>query len=77
MRYISILFLLLMTSCATPQEYAAEAIAAFGPYCEALGYQRDTDPWRHCIQIEDLKASQRMSDIMNPPVRRCYSRRRC
>ncbi len=49
--------ILLLTGCAsTPAERAARAqaemeqtIAVYGPACEKLGYQRDSDQWRDCV----------------------------
>lgn len=57
MRYL--LLLLLLSGCATEEERAAEVLAAFGPYCEKLGYTKDTDAWRQCVQFEDAAWSQR------------------
>ena len=62
MRYLWLLVLL--AGCATPAQQAAEAIAAFGPYCESLGYTRNTDPWRHCIQLEDAAVEARAYQTM-------------
>lgn len=50
--------MLLLAGCAglSPDERAAlmtqeveEMIQVYGPACEKLGYQADTDPWRECI----------------------------
>lgn len=41
-----------LTACATPQERAQKVVERYGPYCEGLGYKKDTDPWRQCIQTE-------------------------
>ena len=62
MRYLWLLVLL--AGCATPAQQAAEVIAAFGPYCESLGYTRNTDPWRQCIQWEDAAAQERSYYMM-------------
>lgn len=42
--------------CATPAEQAARMeremernILVYGPACEKLGFQRDTDAWRNCV----------------------------
>jgi hypothetical protein len=51
MRYLCIL--LLLSGCETQEQRASELIAAYGPYCEKLGYTKDTDAWRQCIQFED------------------------
>ena len=50
---------LLLSACATPEQRADQTLAAFGPYCDRLGYQRDTDAWRHCVQVEDAKTFAR------------------
>lgn len=46
----------LLASCATPAERAAQVqreveqmIEVYGPACEKLGYNADTDQWRDCI----------------------------
>jgi len=46
----------LLAACATPAERAAqmqrevdEMVQVYGPACEQLGFQGDTDPWRDCI----------------------------
>jgi hypothetical protein len=57
MRKPIVLLLLVLSGCATTEQRAAQVIAEYGPYCERLGYQRNTDPWRQCIQIEDAKNS--------------------
>ena len=62
MRYLCLLVLL--AGCATPAERAADVIAAFGPYCESLGYTKNTDPWRQCIQLEDGAAEARAYQSM-------------
>ena len=62
--------ILLLAGCATPEQWAAEVMAAYGPYCDKLGYQRDTDQWRQCIQLEDAKHSQAMY-YMSQPVWPC------
>lgn len=42
MRYLWLLVLL--SGCVTQEQRAADVLAAFGPYCEKLGYTKDTDP---------------------------------
>lgn len=46
----------LLTGCATTAERATQMkaeiddmVAIFGPACEKLGFQNDTDPWRNCV----------------------------
>lgn len=38
-----------MAACATPEQRARHMIEVHGPTCAALGFTRDTDPWRNCI----------------------------
>ena len=52
----SLVLVALLTACATPAERAAqmeleidEMIQVYGPACERLGFQRDSDPWRDCV----------------------------
>lgn len=67
MRYM-LLIGLLVAGCATPEQWAKQVIAEYGPYCEKLGYKKDTDAWRQCIQIEDAKSAavHRRSYLMSP-----------
>ena len=53
---LTLLLILLLSGCATPEQRAERAIAKFAPYCEKLGYQQDTDGWRSCIQASDTSA---------------------
>jgi len=50
MKTIIILAIILLASCATPQQRAEKAIAKHGSYCETLGSERDTVNWSNCIQ---------------------------
>lgn len=51
---------LLVVGCATnpqaEQQKATELmqykIHVYGPACEKLGFTKDTDPWRECVQRE-------------------------
>ena len=49
--------LFFQAGCASVDEQAAQVLATFGPYCDKLGYQPNTDAWRLCIQLEDSKAA--------------------
>ncbi|MBE0620305.1 MAG: hypothetical protein IH605_06905 [Burkholderiales bacterium] len=62
MRYLWLFVLL--SGCATMEERAADVLATFGPYCEKLGYTKDTDPWRQCVQMEDAAAGARAYEMM-------------
>lgn len=53
-----------LAGCATTAERAAqlerevdEMIQYYGPACEKLGYQNNTDPWRDCILRLNAKDS--------------------
>ena len=76
-RYATLL--LLLTGCATPEQWAGEVTAAYGPYCDKLGYQRDTDAWRQCIQLEDAKhaAAQNSMMLWTQPGWTCRRGRYC
>lgn len=46
----------LLAACATPAEQAAQMerevdrmIVVYGPACDKLGYQTNTDLWRDCV----------------------------
>lgn len=55
-----IMFALFAAGCASnPQAEQQKAtqlmqykIHVYGPACEKLGFTKDTDPWRECIQRE-------------------------
>ena len=42
MRYLLILAVLL-AGCATPEQRAEKDMARFGPYCEKMGYESQTE----------------------------------
>lgn len=54
MRYL--VLVLLLAGCASPQERADRAIARHGPYCDQMGFQRNTDAWRNCVATQDANA---------------------
>ena len=56
MRYLFLGFVLL-AGCATPEQRAEQALVQFGPYCDKIGYQRDTDQWRNCITQQAAERS--------------------
>lgn len=63
MKYAPALLALFISGCATPEQIAARQAAeaqaqeqrdqaytnALAGQCEAIGYQRFTDPWRQCL----------------------------
>lgn len=50
----------LTTACATPEQQAQKTLNRYGPYCEKLGYQKNSDNWRDCI----MKEQKRVTDII-------------
>ncbi len=52
MKPFYLLAIFALAGCATPEQRAERHIARYGPYCEKLGYQKNTDQWRSCIQKE-------------------------
>lgn len=51
MRYV--LIALMLAGCTTASKVATNQmerdITVYGPACEKLGFQKDTDAWRDCI----------------------------
>ncbi len=49
----------LSTACTTltPEQQAERIIARYGPFCDKLGFQRDTDAWRSCVAREQARAA--------------------
>ena len=67
MRYILPFLLIALAGCMTVEQRAQQTLAAYGPYCEKLGYTPNTDAWRQCIQAEDMRDAiwlQRSHDHM-------------
>jgi len=59
---ITILMLTMLAGCVTQEQKTARAqqqvtemVQTYGPACEKLGYQQNTDPWRSCILSLDSK----------------------
>lgn len=70
--YISAL-LTLLAGCATDpasqQKYALQQmeykLQVYGPACEKLGFEKDTDGWRTCIQREHEQSILRQQSLRN------------
>lgn len=45
----TLVLVVLLTGCVSAEQRAANIQATFGPRCEAMGFARDTQPWRQCI----------------------------
>ena len=78
MRYLTVLLMLGFAGCATSADWAQHAIAEFGPYCEGRGYARDTESWRHCVQVLDARATAaadwQMQQLIQIPTHKCDPR---
>jgi hypothetical protein len=61
MRYV--FALLLIGGCATPEERADKMISRYGPVCDRLGYQANTDPWRDCVVKQAQRSRQTCSQV--------------
>ncbi len=49
MRVIALACVVVLAGCVTAEQQADLDIAEFSPYCEKLGYERNSDKWRDCI----------------------------
>ena len=54
-----VLVFLGIVACSTPEQRAQMVIEKYGPYCEKLGYNRETDNWRDCL----MREHKRITDI--------------
>lgn len=57
------------TDPATQQKYALQQmeykLQVYGPACEKLGFEKDTDSWRTCIQRENEQTILRQQSLRN------------
>ena len=74
MRVIALVFIVAITGCATTEQQADFDIAEFAPYCEKLGYEKNTDKWRDCIQNQAISYRQNRNAPMHcvPSRSRAY-----
>jgi hypothetical protein len=56
-RYFTLLFVLSLAACATPEQRAAQAAKDYGPACEKRGLAQGSEKWRACVETEALNAS--------------------
>jgi hypothetical protein len=78
---IALTLTLLLGGCATQADRAAQQqrevddmIAVYGPACQKLGYQADTEPWRSCIiQMDTKNAIERYRTT--PTTTSCFGHR--
>lgn len=68
---ISLLMLGLLAGCVSQAERTEQAtrhveqmIQTYGPACEKLGYQRDSDAWRSCVLSLDEKDNRDRYPVM-------------
>jgi hypothetical protein len=68
---VSLTLTALLTGCATnpaaDKQYALEQmkykLEVYGPACEKLGFVKDTDEWRTCIQRENEQTLLRQQNL--------------
>lgn len=84
MRALHILILTaLVAGCATPAERAMRAerevnemIQVYGPACNKLGYQQESDAWRGCVLHLAAKDDLRYNRFNNyPTTTHCFGHR--
>lgn len=84
MRKIStLLAALILAGCATTNAERAERvnrdvdemIEVYGPGCEKLGYQKDSDPWRSCVLQLSLKDSYERYRNYSTTTANCFGYR--
>ena len=51
----------MLSACASPEKKAQRTLDRYGPYCEKLGYQKNTDKWRDCVMNEHKRVSDFVS----------------
>jgi hypothetical protein len=81
LRYgLATLLIILLAACETPAERAArvkaevdDMVRVYGPGCEKLGYQKETDPWRECIL--NLRARDDIRYSVRPTTTTCIGHR--
>jgi len=49
MKLIVLSLALVLAGCSTPEQRAERAIRTYGPFCERLGHQPESEGWRNCI----------------------------
>ena len=59
MRIIALACIVALAGCITAEQQADRDIAEFSPYCEKLGYVKNTDKWRDCILTQATSFRQR------------------
>jgi len=66
MRYAMIA--LLLAGCATPEQRADRIIAIYGPLCDRLGYEKNSDKWRDCVTSQAAGAAARPAPTVQRPM---------
>lgn len=70
-----------LAGCATPAEQAARMeremgrlVQVYGPACQKLGFQAETDPWRNCVlRLSERDTYERRSGY--PMTSTCFGSR--
>ena len=56
MRFLTLLLVVGIAACATPEQRAAQAERDYGPVCDKRGLARGSEKWRACVETESLNA---------------------
>lgn len=63
MRYA--LLVVLLAGCATAEQQAENVVKVYGPYCDKLGYARDSDAWRDCVRQQSNLPKSRFQRLID------------
>jgi len=71
---VAVSIMTVLAGCTTVAQQAAQMeqeadrmIQVYGPACEKLGFQTNTDPWRNCLLELSRQESVRYSPYYGPP----------
>ena len=79
-RRLAIVLAVIAAGCTTTTgKPSADAAERYGRYCESLGHARDSEPFRMCVETQDLNAAAavqreydqkllRRSDCVDPRI---------
>jgi hypothetical protein len=79
-RCFAIVLAVIAAGCATTTgKPSADAAERYGPHCESLGHARGSEPFRMCVETQDLNAAAavqreydqkllRRSDCVDPRI---------
>ena len=78
-RRLAIVLAVIAAGCTTTSKPSADAAERYGRYCESLGHARGSEPFRMCVETQDLNAAAavqreydqkllRRSDCVDPRI---------